>query len=95
MAKQKTYDEQSCGGCGCGVFRIRAARSQLGAVSLADVALVCCGCGSVTHLVPRTFIDVAWGRPQEGEKDDGVLAPMSWPRDEQGRPTFPERDPDD
>lgn len=45
------------------------------------------GCGSVSHLVPRTYISTEWGRPAEGEKDDGVIAPMGWKRDAEGRPT--------
>ena len=81
------WSEQSCGGCGEAKFRVRALISNLaGHGAYRDLALVCTGCGSVTHLLPRTFIDAQWGRPEEGEKNDGVLCALPWNRDTEGRP---------
>lgn len=65
--------EMACGSCAGDSWRVMVQHGEWGAH---DVALVCQGCGSVTHLVPRTHISVEWGRA--GEKADGVMAPMPW-----------------
>lgn len=87
MADAPEWKEQSCGACGESKWRVRALESKLaGHGAYRDLALVCTGCGSVTHLVPRTFISAEWGREAEGEKDAGVLCALPWKRDPEGRP---------
>lgn len=67
MADAPEWKEQSCGACGESKWRVRALESKLaGHGAYRDLALVCTGCGSVTHLVPRTFISAEWGREAEG-----------------------------
>jgi hypothetical protein len=80
------WQEHSCGGCGEAKHRIKALPRRDGSRGFRDVALICTGCGSVTHLLPQSAILEEWGREKEGEKNDGIIAPMEWPRNPDGSP---------
>jgi hypothetical protein len=86
VAGERKWIEHSCGACGESKWRIRALVEQHGHANFKDIALVCTGCGSVSHLVPATFIAAEWGREEEGEKSDGLVCPLPWKRDDEGRP---------
>lgn len=77
------FEELSCGACGKAQMRLRGRKAEHGGHgTYSDIAAVCTGCGSVTHLVvPQPAVQLAWGRRAEGEKNDGVLCSMPWPRD--------------
>ena len=83
MAADRAWKEMACGGCGEAKHRAKALGDS---PRFTDIALVCTGCGSVTHLIPRTFISDEWGRPADGEQDKGKLANLLWKRDSQGSP---------
>lgn len=75
------FNEMVCGQCGGDTWKVQSQGSKgrsLQGRALQDLALVCQGCGSVTHLVPISGISVEWGRPEQGEKDDGILCPGDW-----------------
>lgn len=74
-----TWTEMSCGNCGGAKHRIRAQLYGGNGSPAKDIALVCCKCGSVTHLVVKPEIAFEWGREKEGEKHDGLLCTMEWP----------------
>lgn len=74
--------ELSCGACGAADMRLRALGDHRGRNdNWIEVDAICQGCGSVTHLAPgsRPRIEKSWGRPERGEKDDGLLCAMPWP----------------
>lgn len=68
--------QMSCGGCGHDSWRVTAEGG--GPTTLSRITLICLGCGSVSHLVPRATIAIEWGRQDRGEKDLGVLAHIPW-----------------
>jgi hypothetical protein len=79
---KKPWKEMSCGNCGESKHRIKVQMNNgEHGCPVMDIAAVCCGCGSVTHIVPIVGLMMEWGNKEEGERDDGVLAPMDWPRE--------------
>jgi hypothetical protein len=72
--------ELACGGCGCPDVRLRAVEPGDGFRGYSDVAAVCQGCGSVSHLRawPQPRVVIEWGDPAQGEKQEGVLTRMAW-----------------
>jgi len=71
------YEQLSCGACGCAEHRLLWEKRSDGSVR--GIKAVCCGCGCVTHILPpNPTIKLFPGRVEEGENDEGLLAPMPW-----------------
>lgn len=78
MSNPEPWTELSCGACGGADMRLRGRRASTSG-RWNDVACICVGCGSVTHIVPRApEFTFDWGRKQDGERDDGLLCAMPW-----------------
>lgn len=74
-------EELACGNCGGAPHRLRAMAAQL--AGYVTIEAVCCGCGSVCRIEqtpPRMVI--RWGDESRGQKADGVLTEMAWPKDD-------------
>jgi hypothetical protein len=69
--------ELACGGCGCPSMRLRGTKP--GGGGFTDIATICQGCGSVSHIrLTEPRMAIVWGRAGDGEKDDGLLTTMAW-----------------
>ena len=70
--------ELACGNCGSPDMRLKGALTT-GCDAYFDLVAICQGCSCVTHLTPpRPTIELRWGDPRQGEKDDGILCRMAW-----------------
>ena len=70
------FEDLSCGACGSATVKLQQHILQAG------LRAICQGCGSVSHIQPTApRLVINWGNPRTGEKDDGILCKMAWPKE--------------